>query len=147
MSNSPAGQCLRVQDEETAMKVFIADDSAIIRERLVALLSGISNLEIVGHANNTRVAKKLIQELRPEVLILDIQMPGGSGIELLRQLKQETPNLVVMMVTGSSFPQYRKRCLQAGADYFFDKATDFEQIRETLCNLIPQFTSPSKAME
>ena len=127
------------------MKVFIVDDSAIILERLVTLLTTIPDIEIVGQANNTKEAKRAIQKLRPDVLILDIQMPGGSGIKLLHQLKQETPCPLVLIITGSSFPQYRKKCLAAGADYFFDKSIEFGQLQETLRKLIPQFAASPEA--
>jgi DNA-binding NarL/FixJ family response regulator len=147
MPNRSAEQHLGVQVEETAMKVFIADDSSIIRERLVSLLAGIPEIEIVGQAHNTRLANNLIRQSQPDVLILDIQMPGGSGIELLQQVKKKTPSPLVMMMTGNAFPQYRRRCLQAGADYFFDKTTEFEQIRETLCGLIPRFNSSANLLK
>lgn len=129
------------------MKVLIVDDSAIVLERLVTLLTALPDIEIVGQARNTKEAKRLVPQLRPDVVILDIQMPGGSGIKLLQQLKQEPACPLVLMITGSSFPQYRKKCLAAGADYFFDKSTEFEQLLDTLCNLIPQFAASPKARE
>lgn len=126
------------------MKVIIADDSSIIRERLVILLAGIPGIEVVGLADNIQSAATLIKQSNPDVLLLDIQMPGGSGIQLLQQLKEESPAPLVMMITANAFPQYRKRCLEAGADYFFDKSSDFKQIRETLLNLLPRFASNRK---
>ncbi|MFN7929608.1 MAG: response regulator [Blastocatellia bacterium] len=129
------------------MRIFIVDDSTVIQERLVTLLSGLPGLEIVGRATNTKHARRLIQKLQPDVVTLDIQMPGGSGLELLQHLKQQTPCPLVMMMTSNSLPQYRKRCLAAGADYFFDKATEIERLRETLCQLLPRFTPPATEQE
>ena len=129
----------RVQREENGMKVIIVDDSAIIRERLVSLLAGLSEVEICGQADNISSALYLIRQLRPDVLILDIQMPGGSGLELLQQLLPEPASPIVMVLTDSPYPQYRKRCQEAGAHYFFDKATEFIQLAETLYELLARF--------
>ena len=129
------------------MKVFIVDDSAIILARLVTLLTTIPDLEIVGAANNTKDAKHALQTLRPDVLLLDIQMPGGSGLKLLRQLKQESYCPLILIISGNSFAQYRKKCLAAGADYFFDKSIELEQLQATLYDLVPQFRDATKARE
>jgi DNA-binding NarL/FixJ family response regulator len=114
------------------MKVFIADDSALMRERLVAMLSELPGLDIVGQARNGVEALDSIQKLTPDAVILDIRMPGRNGIDVLKQIKEdETPPLVIML-TNYPYPQYRDKCLKAGADFFFDKATDFEKLLDVL---------------
>lgn len=113
----------------------------------MTLLTAIPDIEIVGQAANIKEAKQLVSQLHPDVVILDIQMPGGSGIKLLQQLKKEPDCPRILMITGSAFPQYRKKCLAAGADYFFDKSTEFEQLLNTVSNLIPQFAASPKASE
>lgn len=114
------------------MKVFTADDSALVRERLAALISEIEGLEVVGQAGSAPEALEGIQRLRPDAVILDIRMPGNNGIQVLEAIKKSTAAPVVIMLTAFPYPQYRKKCLEAGAEYFFDKATEFEQVAEVL---------------
>jgi len=114
------------------MKVFIADDSATVRERLITMLSELEGIEIVGQAQDAVEATKAILELKPDVAILDIRMPGGSGIDTLRNIKRVTPAPKVIMLTNYPYPQYRKRCLDAGADFFFDKSSEFHKVTEVL---------------
>lgn len=117
------------------MKVLIADDSTLVRERLVALISELETVELVGQAGNAREALRVIQRLRPDVVILDIRMPGGSGIQVLEAIKTSTAAPVVIMLTAFPYPQYRKKCLELGADYFLDKTTEFDHVAKVLRQL------------
>lgn len=110
--------------------VFIADDSLIVRERLVAILDELAGIEIAGQAGHVAEAISAIRKLKPDVVILDIRMPSGSGIEVLQNIKQDEPAPVVIILTNYPYPAYRKKCLQAGADFFLDKSTEFDQIPE-----------------
>ena len=110
------------------LKVFICDDSATVRERLVTMALDLPRVSIVGLAEDTPGCLQAILEARPDVVILDIRMPGGSGIDVLRQLKQSRPYPKVIMLTNFAYAQYRSKCQQAGADFFFDKSTEFDQI-------------------
>jgi DNA-binding NarL/FixJ family response regulator len=110
------------------IKVFIADDSLIVREHLVAMLDELTGVEIVGQAENGAEAISAIGKLQPDVVILDIRMPGGSGIDVLRHVKQDKAAPVVIILTNYPYPGYRQKCLQAGADFFLDKSTEFDQI-------------------
>jgi DNA-binding NarL/FixJ family response regulator len=110
------------------INVFIADDSLIVREHLVTMLDELPRIAIVGQAENVAEAITGILELQPDVVILDIRMPGGSGIDVLQTIKQEEPAPVVIILTNYPFPGYRQKCLQAGADFFLDKSTEFDQI-------------------
>jgi DNA-binding NarL/FixJ family response regulator len=110
------------------IKVFIADDSLIIREHLVTMLDELAGIEIVGQAGAVTEAIRAIRILQPDVVILDIRMPGGSGIDVLQTIKQDEPALVVIVLTNYPYPAYRQKCLQAGADFFLDKSTEFDQI-------------------
>lgn len=114
------------------MKVFIADDSAPVRERLKNMLSELEGVEVIGQAQDAVEATKSILELKPDVAILDIRMPGGSGIDTLRNIKRVTPAPRVIMLTNYPYPQYRKRCMDAGADFFFDKSSEFHKVIEVL---------------
>ncbi len=83
-------------------------------------------------AQNASEAIAAFQQLKPEVAILDIQMPGGSGIDVLVHIKKESPRTTVIMLTNYPLPPFRKCCQKAGADYFFDKSTEFEKVIEVL---------------
>jgi len=117
------------------VSVFIVDDSAVFRERLIDMLSELKGVEIVGEAGGPHEAIKAIQKLKPDAVILDIRMPGGNGIEVLKKIKKDKPAPMVIMLTNYPYPQYRKKCMDAGADFFFDKSTEFEKVTEVLKKL------------
>lgn len=119
--------------------VFIADDSPVIRERLAELLSAVEGVTVVGQAADVPSAKDGITRTRPDVAILDIRMPGGSGIDVLRQVKQGKPGgPSFIMYTNYGLPQYRQACAEAGADFFFDKATDGPKLTDAIRMLAGQ---------
>ena len=136
------------------MRVFIVDDSAIVRDRLATMFAELTDdIELIGHAQDSREATEAIRSLKPDAVILDIRMPGGSGIEVLQEIKKETPAPIVMMLTNFPYSQYRKRCMEAGADFFFDKSTDFDRVPQVFQKLVqePRFrrseTGPMEAEE
>jgi DNA-binding NarL/FixJ family response regulator len=121
------------------LKVFISDDSATVRERLVTMALDLPEVDVVGQAKDVPGTLDAIRRIRPDVVILDIRMPGGNGIEVLREVKKMTPAPQVIMLTNFAYAQYRKKCKEAGADLFFDKSTEFaklpqalEQVRQSL---------------
>ena len=113
------------------MNVFIADDSSILRERLVAMLSEIDAVEIVGTAKDGIESTERILEIRPEIAVLDIRMPN----DVLRDIKTGCPETKIIMLTNYPYPQYQRKCLDEGADYFFNKYTDFEKVVEIIDQL------------
>lgn len=123
------------------MKVFIADDSLAVAERLADLLREIPGVEFVGHAGDAAEAVRHLRQLKPAAVILDLEMPGGSGLDVLRAIRHELPDLQVLICTNYPYPQYRDECFSAGANYFLDKSADFEKIPDILRDLI---RSPSK---
>ena len=114
------------------IKVFIADDSLVVREHLVTMLDELPRIVTVGQAETVAEAINGILELRPDVVILDIRMPGGSGIDVLQRVKQAEVTPIVIILTNYPYSGYRQKCLQAGADFFLDKSTEFDQIPELL---------------
>lgn len=118
------------------IKVFIVDDSAIVRERLSEMLSEFPEVEITGKTGDPSEALDDICKLNPDVVILDIRLPGRSGIDLLPDVKKVESVPVVIILTNYPYPQYREKCMDAGADYFFNKSTEFDKIGEVLKQLI-----------
>jgi DNA-binding NarL/FixJ family response regulator len=121
-----------------SLKVYIAEDSALVRQRLVDMLHELEEsgaIEVVGRAWDARGAVEAIRDLRPDVAILDVRLAEGTGIEVLQAIKKDASSPVVIMLTAFPYPQYRKKCLEAGADYFFDKLTEFERVAEVVAVL------------
>ena len=112
------------------MKILIADDSDVIRQRLYELLSDIRNIEIVGFAKSTSEAFTLIDKLKPDAMILDIHFTDGSGIDVLRYTKKFFPNIIITISTNFPYPQYKNECMKLGADFFLDKSIEFEKISD-----------------
>ena len=119
------------------MKVFLVDDSSVVRERLVGILAEVPGIEIVGQAEDAFSALDAIPVLKPDVVVLDIYMPGSvTGMYVLERIKKERQAPIIIMLTNYSFEQYKRRCLSAGAAYFFDKSTEFERVPEVLMELL-----------
>jgi len=118
------------------MRVFITDDSKIVVERLHDLLDEVSGLEVVGEAGNVPDAVSSIQKTNPDAVILDLQMPGGTGLDVLREIRQGHPLMQVLICTNFAYPQYKDECMAAGANYFLDKSADFDKIPAIFRQLI-----------
>jgi len=114
------------------LTVYIVDDSDVMRERLAELASDIAGIEVTGQSGNPFDALKSIKKEHPDIVILDIRLPGRSGIDVLKDIKRESLAPIVIMITNYPYRQYRQGCLSAGADYFFSKIDEFEMVQETL---------------
>ncbi|MFW6129440.1 MAG: response regulator [Candidatus Aminicenantaceae bacterium] len=112
--------------------MLIADDSKVLRTRLVEMLSEIQGLTVVGQAEEAAEAVAAVEKLNPDVVIMDIRMPGGGGIKALEAIKQNKLKPLIIILTNYPFPQYRRTCMERGADYFFSKSTEMEYLMETL---------------
>ena len=118
------------------MKILIADDSLDVRDRLVALLTEVRGVEVVAQAKDATEATNLATELRPDVAILDVRMPNGSGADVVREIKQLRPTPKVIVLTNYPHPENRKKCIERGADYFFDKSTEFKKVVAVLKGML-----------
>jgi DNA-binding NarL/FixJ family response regulator len=114
------------------MKILIADDSAILRGRVRERLESIGNIEITGEVSSGTEVMNHVNGALPDLVILDIRMPGMSGIEVLGKIKERYPQIVVCILTSFPSRQYKTRCLDGGADYFFDKSHDIQVMLDTI---------------
>ena len=114
------------------MRVLIVDDSKIVCERLQQVLINIADVEIVGQANNAQDAIASISESKPDVVILDIRLPGLNGIDVLKDIRAKKLPIQVIMLTNYPYPQYRKKCEELGAEYFFDKVTEIAALPDVI---------------
>ena len=119
------------------MKVLIADGSALIRNRLIDSLKDNKDIEIIGQAKNAIETIAALWKLNPDTVVMDIQMPTGSGIEVLQSIKKHKPSTCVIVLTSSDDPAYREKCMALGAHSFLDKATEFYRVAEILKGLSP----------
>ena len=118
-------------------RVLMADDSKVIRQRLKLLIKDSNNVELVGEAEDARTAVRLWQSTRPDVVVLDLRMPGGGGIHALREIKKQSPETLVIILTNYPYAAYRKRCTELGADYFLDKSLEFAKVKDILSKANP----------
>lgn len=125
------------------MDVFIADDSRLVRERLASMLADVDGVRVVGEAGDITGAVAGILSLQPQTLILDVELPGGTGIDVLKAISGAQPMPRVIMLTNNPQPAYREKCRRAGAEFFFDKTLEFEKVAQVLRVL--RATAPASA--
>lgn len=121
-------------NRETEMAVFIVEDSVAVRERLVEMVSDAGGMRVVGEADNYSDAVAGIIDTRPDVAILDIKLADdrGSGIDVLTEVKRHLPGVRGIVLSNYATPQHVKASADAGASFFLDKSTEFEQIIDIL---------------
>ena len=117
------------------MRVYIADETDEVRLRLASVLDELDGVEIVGHGRDAELAQDEIGLLRPAVVILDMMLVGGVVARVVRNLKGDCGVRVIIMNTNRHHQMYRRRCSEAGVDFFFDKSTEFRRLVETLKGL------------
>ena len=116
--------------------VLIADDSAVLRRALVEHLRSLDGVEVVAEARDGAEAVERAEALRPEIVLLDLQMPRMSGLEALRAIRQRLPDTRVVILTNHADAVYRRTCLAAGADHFLDKSSAFESLGAVLNQVV-----------
>jgi two-component system response regulator DesR len=109
-----------------SLKVFLADDSAPIRTRIAQMLH--PAVAIVGEGETPRGCIDGILATHPHVVVLDVQLAGGQGLEVLRAVRAAQPGIAFVVFSNNSQPAYRRRYLAAGATRFLDKSTEFDQL-------------------
>jgi len=117
-------------EQQDSLMVFLVEDSIAIRARLAATIRGIEGAELVGEAGTVGGAIDGIRATHPRALILDLQLEDGSGLEVLKAVRSASPALHVAVLTNYATDQHRRACVDAGAEYFLDKSSDFPRIRE-----------------
>lgn len=119
------------------LKVFIAEDSLGIRERLIELIGEIDRASVVGVAETPADAISGILNTRPDLVVLDYQLLGGTGVEVMQAVLPKVPTMIFAVLSNHASPQYRRTCQKAGASWFFDKSTEFGRIKHVIAGLAP----------
>jgi DNA-binding NarL/FixJ family response regulator len=112
------------------LRVLIADDSTVIRDRLAGLLREVPGVAIVGESEDVLGTINAIRRLKPAVVILDLSMPGGSGLDVLRQMARERLEATVIVFTNYALPEYEKEAREQGASAFLNKSTEFMRVAQ-----------------
>ena len=115
----------------SSVKVFIADDSVAIRQRVGALLAA-EDMKIVGEGATPQGCIDGILASHPDVVVLDVQLEGGNGLDVLKAIRAAGPGAAFVVFSNNSGPAYRKRYLGAGAAGFLDKSTEFDQLAQAV---------------
>jgi DNA-binding NarL/FixJ family response regulator len=109
------------------MRILVVDDSATVRARLTRLLRDIEGVELVVEAEDTVKAMHLSRLMSPHLIFLDLDLGGQSGLEILPVFKGLPPSPKVVVLTNHAGEAFAARCRELGADYFFDKSSQFQQ--------------------
>ncbi|MDR2256422.1 MAG: response regulator transcription factor [Arthrobacter sp.] len=115
-----------------SIRLVLADDQALVRGALGALLELEGDLTVVGEAPDGAGAVERVRELRPDVCLMDIQMPGMDGLEATRLVKAASPETKVLIVTTFARPGYLRTALEAGASGFVVKDAPAEQLADAV---------------
>jgi len=112
--------------------ILIVEDNKLVCDRLMHMLTAISGVAMLDPATSFASAKQALATVKADWVILDIQLPDGNGIDLIPVIKAANPQATVVMLTNHAFSAHRKRSMDAGADYFLDKSTEFCRLAEIL---------------
>ena len=114
------------------IRILIADDHAIVREGLANVLSSKGDIQVVAQASSGAEALRRMRDTAVDVVLLDMTMPGLNGIETLKQIKAERPDLPVLMLSMHTEEQYAVRCVKAGAAGYLTKACEKNVLLEAV---------------
>ncbi len=111
-----------------SIRILIADEFEVIREGIKSFLDVIPDMEVIGQAKDGRITVQLAHELRPDVIIIDIEMPGLNGIDATRQIVQELPNIKVVAFSAHLENRYVREMFKAGASGYVSKYNDCQEL-------------------
>ena len=124
------------------LRVFLVEDSAVIRERLTETISSLDHVEVVGHAETETAALEALLHTPIDAVVLDLQLKQGHGFNVLKALRvpSDRPRVTVLVLTNFASSQYRGRSMEIGADYFFDKSREYDRLCDVLVELASRRT-------
>jgi DNA-binding response OmpR family regulator len=110
---------------KTQLSILLVDDNIHFVERMICLLEEIENIGQIQIASDYDEASVFFNEKTPDLVLLDINLPGKSGIEFLKEIKKSGNESKIIMITNHTNDYYRELCKELGADHFLDKSNDF----------------------
>jgi DNA-binding NarL/FixJ family response regulator len=117
--------------------VYLVEDSAPIRALVAEMLAQLPDVRVAGEAADVDQAIAGIRATRPDAVVLDLHLRGGTGIDVLRAVHAEAPEIVFIVLTNHPTPQHRRLCLALGARHFLDKSNEFTRVNEIVAGLEP----------
>ncbi len=111
-----------------SISLLLADDHAVVRAGTRQLLERQPDMRVIGEASNGEEAVRLAVQLKPDVVIMDVRMPGMSGVEATRRIKQEVPQVAVLVLTAHDDDEYIFALLQAGANGYLLKTAEIDEL-------------------
>lgn len=113
-------------------KILIVDDHEVVRDGLRNILTSLDNISIAGEAGNGEDAVKMYSSLKPDLVIMDISMPGMNGIEATRVIKEKDPDARILILTMHDNQEYLNQIIRSGAKGFILKNTDKEELLDAV---------------
>lgn len=126
------------------MRVVIADDSDLILDWLKEMLSAFEGVEIVAALQNGTDALDALMTLKPDLAIIDLKMPGMTGLEVLKEIRKIDKDVKFIILTFYAFDPYRQSAVKAGVDYFFSKVDDSEKVSRVVAELLAKEENDKK---
>lgn len=117
------------------LNVLIVDDNSLFTERIIGMLKVLDNIKYIDIASDFNEACRVMNDEKPDLVLLDINLPGKSGIDFLRRIRECDRSCKVIMFSNHSEEYYRQLCKDLGADYFFNKSKDFSRVPEIVSHL------------
>ena len=114
------------------IRVVVVDDHTLHRDGTRQILNAYPDLQIIGEASSGELALELITQLHPDVVLMDIRLPGMNGIEVTRQLTRDHPDIRVLMVSAYDEDEYVRGALEAGADGYLSKTAPGKELVEAV---------------
>ena len=131
----------------TPFRVLLADDHPVMRDGLQQLLERTGEFEVVGHAGDGEQAERMAKDLVPDLVIMDVLMPGRDGIEACREIMDALPDISVLILTASTERNAVLEAVAAGADGYLQKLTGTEQLLATVRDVAKgEYRMPRDAM-
>jgi DNA-binding NarL/FixJ family response regulator len=123
--------------DRSPLKVFIADDSKPVADMLTELLSSPGRIEVVGTGATEDAAIESIRQMKPDVVVLDLQLKTGSGTNVIRAVRasQDLAGTKLMVASNHTTPQLKAGCLELGADGYYDKVKELGALAACLGEL------------
>ncbi|MBI9108836.1 MAG: response regulator [Spirochaetales bacterium] len=108
------------------MVLLISDDSTLVRNNLKRLLADVGSLRIF-ESRDIESTKTILKELSPDIMLLDLRMPGGTGLEIIKFIRSCGSKIIIIVLSNIATVESREKCLASGADYFFDKSIEHRE--------------------
>jgi len=128
-----------MENSRTLLKfnILLLEDSPVVAGRTRNMLTEMNNISVT-QATNMQEAMIILHSVIPEIVLIGLHLSGGKGIDFLKEIKRKYFNTVIIILSNHSESYYRKLCIESGADFFFDKSSEFEKVQEAISSLLIQ---------